>query len=398
MPTRSEADLNGDGKPDLVVSYANGRKTEQREDRNFDGKDDVLTLFDADGNARRRCARTRTRTACSTPRTFFERRREDPHREGPQRGRPPDLVAFYAGGKIVRQEEDSNFDGQVDRKSETGEKGTQVQEADTNGDGRIDTWITTDASGAVIKKDEDRSGDGKPDLSAWFEGGKLARLEQDTKGAGCVDLRQWFDAREKVSAEYTRHQRRLQDRRLELLRERRAGAPGPRHERRRSARRAEPARRAGPRARAGGRRAAATARARTSACSSTRTGQVVAQCLLGEDKKKLNTRALVKGGVVVEVLIDSSGKGFADTRQVLSKTGEVVRVEADTNADRKPDVVQTYEGGALAFQDEDTNFDGAIDQRFQGTTPVAVPAGARVPDEPFGKLDCGSFDRFWWKR
>jgi hypothetical protein len=54
-----------------------------------------------------------------------------------------------------------------------------------------------------------------------------------------------------------------------------------------------------------------------------------------------------------------------------------VRVDVDTNGDRKADVVQTYEGGALVFQDEDTNFDGAIDQRFKGTAPVACrPARA----------------------
>jgi hypothetical protein len=127
-------------------------------------------------------------------------------------------------------------------------------------------------------------------------------------------------------------------------------------------------------------------------------GQATAQCLLGEDKKKLNTRALVSGGVITELLIDTTGNGYADTRQVLSKSGDVVRVEADTNGDHKPDVVQTYQGGALVFQDEDTNFDGKIDQRFKGTAPVAVPAGAKIEDAPFEKLDCGSFDRFWWKR
>jgi hypothetical protein len=76
----------------------------------------------------------------------------------------------------------------------------------------------------------------------------------------------------------------------------------------------------------------------------------------------------------------------------------VIRVDADTNKDRKTDVVQSYKAGALVYQDEDTNFDGVVDQRFQGTTPVAVPAGAQINSEPFAKLDCGSFQRFWWKR
>jgi hypothetical protein len=126
-------------------------------------------------------------------------------------------------------------------------------------------------------------------------------------------------------------------------------------------------------------------------------GQVVAQCLLGEKKDKLDTRAIVKGGVVTEVLIDTNGDGYADERQVLSG-GQIARVEVDTNNDHKVDVVQTYKGGALAYQDEDTNFDGVIDQRFQGTTPVAVPPGTRVDDDPLPRIECGSFDRFWWKR
>jgi hypothetical protein len=126
-------------------------------------------------------------------------------------------------------------------------------------------------------------------------------------------------------------------------------------------------------------------------------GQVTAQCLLSEDKKKLNTRAIVSGGAVNEILLDTTGDLWADTRQVLSG-GQVTRLDADTNGDRLPDVVQTYSGGALANQDEDTDFDGVIDQRFQGQTPVDVPPGTRVPGGEFGKLGCGSFHRFWWNR
>ena len=54
----------------------------------------------------------------------------------------------------------------------------------------------------MVKRDEDRSGDGKPDLSAWFKNGKRDRLEQDSAGRGCSDLKQWFDAGEQVNAEY----------------------------------------------------------------------------------------------------------------------------------------------------------------------------------------------------
>ena len=75
-----------------------------------------------------------------------------------------------------------------------------------------------------------------------------------------------------------------------------------------------------------------------------------------------------------------------------------MRLDADTNDDRVPDVTQTFEGGALVYQDEDTDDDGTIDQRFQGDKPVDIAAGSKMPGAKFGKLGCGSFHRFWWKR
>ena len=41
---------------------------------------------------------------------------------------------------------------------------------------------------------------------------------------------------------------------------------------------------------------------------------------------------------------------------------------------------------------------GIVDQRFDGGQPADLPAGTAVPGAAFGKLDCGSFHRFWWKR
>ena len=124
---------------------------------------------------------------------------------------------------------------------------------------------------------------------------------------------------------------------------------------------------------------------------------MTAQCLLNETGDRLDARALVTNGVVTEVLIDTSGDGWADTREVLA-AGQLARVEADTNGDRKPDVIQTFRDGALAYQDEDTDHDGVIDQRFEGSSAVAVPPGTRVTKARFGKLGCGSFHRFWRSR
>jgi len=87
----------------------------------------------------------------------------------------------------------------------------------------------------------------------------------------------------------------------------------------------------------------------------------------------------------------------ADTREVW-QGNEILRLEADTNGDRQPDVVQYFSGGQVARQDEDLDFDGVADQRFEGSQPVSLPPGTKLPGEKFDKLGCGSFHRFWWKR
>jgi hypothetical protein len=74
-----------------------------------------------------------------------------------------------------------------------------------------------------------------------------------------------------------------------------------------------------------------------------------------------------------------------------------VKLQADTNGDKRPDVIQTFQGGAVARQDEDSDYDGKIDRSFEGQTAVAVPADDRAP-APLGALDCGAADSFWARR
>jgi hypothetical protein len=126
-------------------------------------------------------------------------------------------------------------------------------------------------------------------------------------------------------------------------------------------------------------------------------GEVTSQCLLDAEGKKLNVRTIVVGGVVVEALIDTTGNGVPDNREVY-EGGERVRMDVDTNNDRRPDVTITVGPGGVSRQDEDTDFDGVVDLRFDGDTPVDIPAGAKVAGENFKNLGCGSFHRFWWKR
>jgi len=126
-------------------------------------------------------------------------------------------------------------------------------------------------------------------------------------------------------------------------------------------------------------------------------GEVTSQCLLDAEGKKLNTRAIFVGGTIAEVLVDTTGNGVADNRDVY-ENGKSVRTEVDTNNDRKPDVTISIAPSGASRQDEDTDFDGIIDHRFDGDAPVDIPAGTKLAGEKFGRLDCGSFHGFWWKR
>ena len=94
---------------------------------------------------------------------------------------------------------------------------------------------------------------------------------------------------------------------------------------------------------------------------------------------------------------DTTRDGYADRRQIYHQ-GAVVRLEADTNADRKPDVWVTFSAGKARFQDEDTDFDGVVDSRFDLETDESVSLdGSQEPPslEAFGRLSCREFSAFW---
>ncbi|HWL64699.1 MAG TPA: hypothetical protein VNP73_01890, partial [Actinomycetota bacterium] len=76
----------------------------------------------------------------------------------------------------------------------------------------------------------------------------------------------------------------------------------------------------------------------------------------------------------------------------------LVRIDADTNADRRPDVWVTYANGNPALQYEDTDFDGAPDQAFDLATeePIALEGqGGNLPVDPFEQISCGGFSEYW---
>ncbi len=231
------------------------------------------------------------------------------------------------------------------------------------------------------------------DLTVWFRQGTLDRLQQDSNGSGCVDLKQWFDAAENVRAEYRdttgdcktdvwsyfengrliRQGRDTRGRgRPDLLDHLDATGAIVIQE------------------------VASDGRHPDKKLYLDKSGAVSSQCLLNTEGDKLTTRATVAHGVVVEVLSDSTGNGIADTREIY-ENNQRVRVEADTNGDRKVDVVQSVTAAGVAVQEEDTDFDGSLDRRFEDNQLVESTHGTRVGAD-FGPIGCGSFHRFWWKR
>ena len=108
---------------------------------------------------------------------------------------------------------------------------------------------------------------------------------------------------------------------------------------------------------------------------------------------KIDTEMHVKKGAVEEALIDTTGNGVPDQRESY-RDGKRVRLEADTNDDQRPDVVQRTEPDGTEFQDEDTDFDGVLDQRFRGDSQIALPPNTAAP-APLPEMQCGDFHSFW---
>jgi len=126
-------------------------------------------------------------------------------------------------------------------------------------------------------------------------------------------------------------------------------------------------------------------------------GQATLQCTV-------YTKVTFVGGAPQVEIEDSNKDGFGDRRQIY-EAGVLVQVDADTNADRKPDVWLTYTDGNPSLQYEDTNFDGTADQLFdlasEKPLPMNAAAASRLSREGFEKIGCsGTFSEYWktWKK
>jgi hypothetical protein len=207
----------------------------------------------------------------------------------------------------------------------------------------VKQWFDTD--GNVRADYRDTTGNCKTDAWSYYEKGRLVRQGLDTQGRGRPDVLNHLNAEGAVVIQEATSNGRNPDKKLFLD----AG------------------------------------------------GAVTAQCQLNESGDKLTTRAIFANAELVEILVDTTGNGIADQREVY-RNGARVRLDADTNGDRKPDVVQSVAPSGTSIQEEDTDFDGIVDRRFEGDRLVGTAGDSRIPGAEFGRLGCGSFHRFWWKR
>ena len=97
----------------------------------------------------------------------------------------PDTVYFYDNDKIVREERDETGQGSMTYRASYQNGRLAKVERDSSGNGRADLWIYYDAAQdgeIVVKEERDLNGDGIPDLWSYFENGRLARRDVSAVG------------------------------------------------------------------------------------------------------------------------------------------------------------------------------------------------------------------------
>jgi hypothetical protein len=89
---------------------------------------------------------------------------------------------------LICREVDTNLDGIKDVMRTFNDKGEPMrEEADTDYDGNVDSWIIF-SNGRVAKQELDTNHDGKPDVWKFYLDGKLSRVQRDTNHDGKPDV------------------------------------------------------------------------------------------------------------------------------------------------------------------------------------------------------------------
>ncbi|MFQ5850510.1 MAG: hypothetical protein ACE5JU_07970 [Candidatus Binatia bacterium] len=107
----------------------------------------------------------------------------------------PDLWITYdplKPGEVIRQEEDTNWDGRVDTWSYFTNAKLIRREVDSDGDGRGDRFFVY-KNESLVREERDGRGDGHPSFRAIYERGRLAKVEKDLNQDGKMDLWVYYD-------------------------------------------------------------------------------------------------------------------------------------------------------------------------------------------------------------
>ena len=107
----------------------------------------------------------------------------------------PDLWVYYnpqKPGEIVRQEESTKHNGNVDTWSYFKDGKLVRREVDTKGQGRADTFFYYDNE-KIAREERDETGQGTVTYRAFYQNGRLAKVEKDTMGHGRADLWTYYD-------------------------------------------------------------------------------------------------------------------------------------------------------------------------------------------------------------
>lgn len=144
-----KADINGDGRPDMIRYFVEGGKDEERTlvrselDLNFDGRIDKKNFFNT---------QTGTLEKVEINWDFDEH---------------VDMINLYdEQGNIQSQKIDRDFDGHFDVVKRFKQGLLYTRALDTNADGKMDLWEYFSKRGKIRRIGKDLDGDGKPE---YFE-------------------------------------------------------------------------------------------------------------------------------------------------------------------------------------------------------------------------------------
>lgn len=117
----------------------------------------------------------------------------------------PELVRYVdpETGRMVRQEEDRNYDGVTDAWSDYADGVIEARALDSNDDGNPDTWERY-AGGRMTSLEIDRDDDGVRDAFYRYESGSLVEESHDANNDGAIDLRVTYANRRRVRSEEDR--------------------------------------------------------------------------------------------------------------------------------------------------------------------------------------------------